>query len=381
MTSAELETWLTDPVAYPLAKSGVVPFAAANVGLGWSIVIGDQNIGPQYELTGATQRAMAFHISESGTFTFQLDGNDPALEFIKELVTDVWAFRNGVLVFRGRIGSTTDTLDGQADTYTVAINCFDYREWLGRQVLQPSRKWSWRTVTQAKILNDMFAWCINGQTGLHPTFTVDTTQMPTSTVNYDVTAGTSMKEAIGVMSGFGWQVYPNSLKGITLKAISPWYYAINNEFVLEYGGTVDQITRSLDTAGYANSSVYTGDMKLPPIQSDAAGISTMPQGRLASIGSNPAIVTTKQLQQAAASDASRSQNVVPSWSCHLTPGTWLSPADAWLGDICRFYVWRNRLKVNDRYRITDIEVKIDDDSNRADDVTITVAKPPYIPSS
>jgi hypothetical protein len=190
-----------------------------------------------------------------------------------------------------------------------------------------------------------------------------------------------MKDAIGVMNGFGWQVFPNSTLGITLKAIAPWYYSLNNHFVLEYGGTVDKVTRSLDTASYANSSIYTGDMNLAPIQSDAAGIATMPQGRIASVASNPAITDITHLKQAAASDASVSQNVVPNWDCHLTAGVWTSPTDAWLGDICRFFVWRNRLKVNDQYRITDISIAISDDSDKADDVTLSVAKPPYVPGS
>jgi hypothetical protein len=196
-----------------------------------------------------------------------------------------------------------------------------------------------------------------------------------------VTPGTTVKEAIGVMAGFGWQIFPNSTAGITVRAISPWYYGLNNHFVLEYGGTVDQVTRTLDTASYANSSIYTGDMMLAPIQSDAPGIATMPQGRIAGAGANPAIVDAAHLKAAAAADASISQNVVPTYECHLRQGVWISPSDAWLGDICRFYVWKNRIQVNDQYRITDIVVAIDDDSMDADSVTITVAKPPYVPNS
>lgn len=365
---------LLDPVADPMAAP------VANIISPWQVVVGPNSVGPQYELTQAKSRVLSMHTDDSAVFSFTLDGSDPALQYIQELVTDVWVYRNGLLLYRGRIGSTTDTLDGQADTYSVDVNTFDYREWLARQILQPSHTWSWRGVTQAKILQDLFAYCVN-QPGIKPTFTLDLSKMPTSTVNFDITVGTSVKETIGTMAGFGWQVFPDSQMGITLRAMSPWYYGLNSHFVMEYGGTVDQVTRSYDTSGYANTVVYTGDMNLAPVQADASGIATMPQGRIGEVASNPAITDKAHLQQAATNEATRAQNVVPSWQCHLASGIWQDSRNAWIGDICRFVVSKNRLVVNDQYRITDMDISIDDDSEMGDDVTLTIAKPPYVPSS
>jgi hypothetical protein len=369
---------LLDPTAGPQPRASTAP-SKVWPKTNWQVIIGQNNIGPQYELSTVSQRALSYHMTDSANMTFVMDGSDPALKYIVELVTDVWLYRNGILMFRGRIGSSQDSLDGEADTYTVTITAFDYREWLARQLLQPSRKWSWRNQTQAQIIRDIFTYCISGQSGIHPTFTIDTIGMPSTKVNFDTTAGTSVKEVIGVMAGFGWQVFPNSNMGITLKAMSPFYYQYNDNFVLEYGGSVSKVTRSLDTGAYANSVVYTGDMNLAPVQKDVSGIGTSLQGRLGLCLSNPSIVDTAHLATAAQSAANNQIAIVPQWSCELAPGHWQSSADAWIGDICKFVIRKNRLVINDSYRITDIDISINDDSTKADGLTFTIQKPASLP--
>jgi hypothetical protein len=346
----------------------------------WQIVVGPNNSGPLYELTLARQRNLNFHVDDSASMSFTLDGDDPNLSFITELVTDAWVYRNGILIFRGRIGAATDTLDGEADSYTLQFTVFDYREWLGRQILQPSHKWHWVQQTQAQIIRDLFTYCISGQSGIHPAFTIDTSLMPTSKVNLDFVAGTSIKEALGTMPGFGWQVFPNSTMGLTLKAIPSMYYRINNNYALEYGSTVSKITRNADYSAYANSVVYNGDIKLAPVQSDAAGIANKPEGRMGLALSNPAIVDTQHLQSAATSAASLSQNVVPTYDCDLRSGMWQSSADAWVGDILPFIVKKGRLNINAKFRITDMAIQVNDDSMRGDSVSVTVAQPASIPA-
>lgn len=364
---------LLDPVAFPLAT--------VNVQTSWQFLIGPNNVGPQYELTQATSRVLTYHIDESASLALTLQQSDQALQYIQELVTDVWVYRNGRLLFRGRVGTTTDHIDGETNTYTIDVNIFDYREWLARQFLQPSRVWSWRGKTQAQIIQDLFTYVINGQSGIKPVWTIDTSKMPASTVNFDTTPGTSVKDVIGTLPSVGWRVFPNSSLGVTLRAISPWYYNLNHTFVAEFGSTLDKVDRTYDTSGFADSVIYTGDMNLAPIQSDAANISTAPQGRLGAVQSNPAIVDKAHLQSAANSAATNSQNVVPTWQCHMKPGIWVDDTTCWTGDICQFIVKKGRLNINDQYRITDITINVSDDAALGDDITLTFAKPAYIPPS
>lgn len=366
-----------------LIDQQAVPRApASQVASLWQIVVGPNNVGPQYELSQTTNRQLVFHVDDSSTLQFTLLGSDPAAQYITELVTDAWVYRNGVLVDRYRIGSSQDDIDGETDTYTIQFSCFDYREWMGRQLLQPGRIWSWRNVPQSKVVNDLISLVITGQSGIQPgPITVDTSKLPGGNINYDQTIGASVREAIGTLSGMGFQVIPNSTLGLTVRCISPWYYNLNNHFVLNFGGTISKVTRSFDTGAFADSAIYTGDMNLQPIQRDATGIASAPQGRLGITGSNPAIVDTAHLAAAATNFATISQNVVPTWTCQLAVGAWQSISDAWLGDICQFVVNKGRVNVNDQYRITDITITVSDDSETADVVSLTLAKPPYVPSS
>jgi hypothetical protein len=120
-------------------------------------------------------------------------------------------------------------------------------------------------------------------------------------------------------------------------------------------------------------------MNLAPVQKDISGIGTSLQGRLGLCLSNPSIVDTVHLAAAAQSAANNQIAIVPSWSCDLAPGHWQSSADAWIGDICRFVINKNRLVINDSYRITDIDISINDDSTHADGLTFTIQKPASLP--
>jgi hypothetical protein len=347
----------------------------------WQLVIGANNVGPTYELSKARSKSISLHVDDSSSLTFTLDGHDDSLQYITELVTDVWVYHNNVLVNRYRIGPATDSIDGEADTYDISFTAFDYREWLKRQILSPAFVWSYRGVTEGYVIRDMITKIVNNQAGIHPPITVDDSKLSTTAINFDSTVGTSINEAIAAMTGFGWQVIPNSTMGITLVAKTPMYYNLNNTFVLMYGATISKLTRTLDTGGYANSSIMTGDMNLAPVQSDASGIATMPMGRFGLTTSDPSIVDTSHLHTAAANNAVRDQNVVPTWSCDLAAGAWRDKSDAWIGDICQFIVKKGRININDKYRITDMTININDDSTKADGIQITVAKPATVPPS
>jgi hypothetical protein len=122
-------------------------------------------------------------------------------------------------------------------------------------------------------------------------------------------------------------------------------------------------------------------MNLAPVQGDAAGIATMLQGRLGNVLSNSAITDTAHLQQAANAAAANALAVSPTWQCELAANVWNDMSNAWIGDICKFMVKKGRLNINDSYRITDINIDINDDSEvGSDTVTLTVVKPASPPA-
>jgi hypothetical protein len=336
---------------------------------------GQWNTGPQVAIANATGRQFNFLVDDASKFQFILDGHDTVFQYITELVTDVWVYRYGQLFWRGRVGTTSDAIDEQS--HKTTINCFDYREWLGRQILGPGAPLSWRGVTSAKVMNDILVWIL-GRPGIQPQLTLDSSQMPTSTINFDTLVGGTAKDVIASMNGFGWQVIPVSLLGLNLKAVSPFYYRQNNTFVMEYGGAVAQVSRSLDTGSFADSVFASGDMALTPIVQDAAGIATAPQGRLMNVASDPSIVDHSHLVAFANQQATNMQLVAATWTCQLKKGVWINQADAWVGDIIKFIVKSGRININDNYRITQLDLTLSDDG--ADhQVNLTLVKPPFMP--
>ncbi|HEX4503882.1 MAG TPA: hypothetical protein VH187_22375 [Scandinavium sp.] len=341
----------------------------------WTMAVGPWNTGPVVAVANARGRQFNFQVDDSSKFTFTLNGNDTVFQYITELVTDVWVYRYGQLFWRGRIGATSDAIDEQSNV--VTLNCFDYREWLGRQILGPGATLSWRAQTSAKVINDMLVWIL-GRPGLQPQLTLDASGLPTSTINFDTLVGGTVKDVVASMNGFGWQVIPVSQLGLNLKAVSPFYYRRNDVFVMEYGGAVAQVARSLDTGNFADSVFASGDMALAPIVQDATGIATAPQGRIMAAASDPSIVDHSHLVAFANQQATNMQLVAAAWTCVLKKGVWINQADAWVGDIIKFIVKSGRININDNYRITQMDLTLSDDG--ADhQVNLTLVKPPFMP--
>jgi hypothetical protein len=343
----------------------------------WEILAGPFNTGPAVVLANARNRSMTFKVDDSASLQFSLDGHDDAFAYITELQTDVWVLRDGVVFFRGRVGPTQDTIT--TEDHTVTVNVFDYREWLGRQVLASDAPLTWRGKTKTQIITDMLTY-LNGQSGIKPTITLDNTKLDTNLTDFDVLVGTTIRDAVALMVGFGWQVIPTSMTALSLKAVSPFYYRLNSYFVMEYGGAVMGINRSLNTASYANEVFVTGDMSLTPVFSQSTDIATNPRGPLAVVLSDPSIVGSNALSSAAAADLQNYNVVAADWSVDLAPGAWINETDAWLGDICRFVARSGRLNVNDQYRITEMTVNLNDDGS-GHQVSCALVRPPFVPSS
>jgi hypothetical protein len=349
---------------------------------GWAMVVGPQDLGPKVEVHNARDRKLQYRVGDSASFSFVLDGRDPVWEWITELATDVWVYRNNKLFFRGRIGPTVDNLDEESNVVTG--NAFDYREWLGRQILSPSAILSWVNVPRAQIIQDMLD-DLDSQPGIKPFIGLDASRLSTTPTNFDLLPGSTIKDAIAAMTGFGWQVVPSGSGfedpgNLDLKAVSPFYYVLNDYFVMEYGGVVAKISRQLNTAGFANTAFVSGDMALtvPEVRAKS-DILTDKRGPLGVAVSDPQIIDQSALVSRANEEIAARDEVAASWKCELVKGAWINEDDAWLGDIVRFVVNDGRLKVNDFYRITDFDVALSDDG-QDQAVSMTMTRPPFVPT-
>jgi hypothetical protein len=349
---------------------------------GWVLAVGPHNVGPQVEVFDARDRKLTYRVDDSADFSFILDGNDPVWQYITELITDVWLYRDNQVFYRGRVGPTADNIDEESNT--VSINTFDYREWLGRQVLGPGARISWDQKPRSVIIQDILNY-LNTQPGIKPHFVLDSSRLSTTLNDFDILVGTTVKDALAAMTGFGWQAIPtyatpSSPGDVIIRAVSPFYYVLNDYFVMEYGGVVSSLTRQLDTGNFANTVFVSGDMNLPPLVRNSSGLATDPRGPLGVVVSDPSIITTGGLSSRANQEITSRDTVMADWKCQLVDGGWINDKDAWLGDIVRFVVNSGRVNINDMYRITDFELALSDDG-MGQKVGMTMVRPPYVPTT
>ena len=81
--------------------------------------------------------------------SFTLPGQHPQTAIVAELATDVVVARNGRLLFRGRVGASTETHSGTVDT--VNFTAVDYRGMLDHRVLWPDSTLEYTGVDQSDI--------------------------------------------------------------------------------------------------------------------------------------------------------------------------------------------------------------------------------------
>ena len=111
-----------------------------------------ENVGA---LQAATSRKLVFSLDSAATCAFTMPGDHPETAQVNELAVDVVAARNGVALFRGRVGGAQDTLT--AETVTSAFTAVDYRGMLDRRIMWSGVTRSWRGADQADIAWQMIA--------------------------------------------------------------------------------------------------------------------------------------------------------------------------------------------------------------------------------
>src|SRR5262245_7206175 len=101
-------------------------FESIIVGPTWTLAIGEwHGTLPERELTQFTNLDVAFPLMEGAGLSCSIPGEHPEAQYISRLQTDLWAYRNSQLVFRGRITKVDDSLG--PDDHTVDLGVSDYR--------------------------------------------------------------------------------------------------------------------------------------------------------------------------------------------------------------------------------------------------------------
>src|SRR5207245_2957613 len=105
--------------------------------------------------------------------------------------------------------------------------------------------------------------------------------------------------------------------------------------VLDFGGTVNKITRTFDSATYANLIRQSGALPSQAYSTSfsAPDITTRPEGGWATAVGDTRLVTPDAVQLAGKGAFERMSKITPAYQATLRLGAWQGPDHIWLGDV------------------------------------------------
>lgn len=360
---------IVDPATLVWAKS--IPASPVV----WTFAAGPWTGLPTTDLSEATSRTVTWRLQGNSEASLTMPGLSTQTATIQEMISDLWVMRNGLPLFRGRFGASSDS--GDEDSLSVQFGCADYRELLHRRFLWEGDTLSYLSVDQAAI-----AWGILSATqgkaggnlgiiqGLGSTTGVVRTRS-------DFQAGDSIGDRLDslsqVLDGFDYDINP--VPGSTAMTFDLYYPSRGSALavVLDYGGRVAKFSRTVDPSTFGNAVRATGVDTLTPVRVEAGGISTDPAGRWDLQWSDQSITVAATLTAKANQALADGQYVQPAWTVTLPPNSWGGPDDFWLGDQITLVVNAGRLNVVESLRVYEIGLSLDQDGNET--ITATLGAP------
>lgn len=350
----------------------------------WSFVLGPASGGHTVALSGAHNRKITARLASPSEASFDIDGRHPEAKYIAELATDLHAVYHPAsgpssIVYRGRIGTASDTLD--ESTHTASVSSMDYREMLRRRLLYNASTLSYVSQDQADIAFNLITQTQSlpgGDLGISKGLGNPSGVVRTLTYNAGDSIGDQIQTLSQLYGGFDWDVVPTSPSAL---ALNIWTSIRGNSVgvVCEYGGLVQSVRRELRSSDYANAVRVTGDQTATtpptPQERSASDIATVAQGRWDKALPAPGTVDLVALQSRADAVLANTSALYPSYSLTLRRGGWTGPGHIWVGDRVTVVVESGRLAVVDSsLRVQEISIDIADDGT--DQATLTVGRPP-----
>lgn len=342
----------------------------------WAFAAGNWNAQPDMALPGATGRSMTWRLIDDHEAAFTIDGSLPEAAGIQEMVDDLWVYRNGTALFRGRIGPSSDA--GDSTSLTTGFSAAGYRTLLQRRYLyegdtlaytstdQAAIAWGLLTSTQSKAAGDLgIAQGLGAVTGV----VRDRTQY-----NPGQSIGEAINQLAAVGNGFDWDITPRT--GTSVMRLDVFYpqRGTDRQRVLDFPGNIASYGRQVDPGSFANAVRGTGVDGLAAVRAEEPAIASDLAGRWDAQLGDTNIVLASTLALRTAQELTDRQVVYPSWSVVLQPGGWGGPDDIWLGDPVTLSVHQGRLNVVESIRVMEIALALDDSDNET--VTLTLGTPP-----
>jgi len=199
------------------------------------------------DLTSARSRKLTVSLANTSECSFSIDGRHADSLDIQELATDVLVSRNGTDLFRGRIGPTSDSIS--ADKHDLDVKAIGYKSVLDRRIIFPDS-----TLTFTGVDQEQIGWQLIADTqarsdlGITRGVGQSTGVLRDRTYEAGKTVGSAIDDLSQVIGGFEWDIEPD----LSYKVYYPQRGSTDPTFLLEFGGALTSMKRSVNPADYSN---------------------------------------------------------------------------------------------------------------------------------
>jgi hypothetical protein len=360
------------------------------------------------ELLSARSRQLVQAWNAPAQLTFTLDGRAAPAALVRELQTDVYAWRwddtagADVCVFRGVVTNAEDQIS--ENEHAVTVTCHDYLAMLERRYELGATPRVITATDQDSIASQLVQLGAGGAWGPWNGFDPGA-RMPmiTRTVNPDGTArglsgvlrdrtyvggttyATELDELAKVTGGFDYDVVPEAAASPAsngadvVRFFYPYQGVARSDVVLEYGASVSTVARTVSSADYANDVRVIGNKaSSDPAAAQLVGEASNADAGAGVVGAwglseNASDVTLQAtVNQRAAGDLAIFGVLVPAYVLGLRPSTYTYGTPR-MGDTVPLVIQSGRLDVADYVRVVGITYDVGDDGD--ENVSLVVGRP------
>jgi hypothetical protein len=325
--------------------------------------------GPQRSLITATSRSLTFKLIDPHEVTIGLPGTSDDAAYVEDLITDLWVWRDGVNLFRGRLmPERGDDLDDKGN-HDTTLTFRDYRGLLGRRIGWTDRTWTdaeqstivWDAISEMQA---MPGGNLGITKGTWPTTGVVRASV---TRTSEDTVWAFIKRLSTMAGGFDLDI-DDQLR-------AHLYYprrGVDAGQTLAWRGNAARVRRTLNTDRYANAWRQSGADGVAPTLLTSTDLGTpiedAREGRWDAAGGDTQLTSADMVAAAARGNLQTAMLPTPQYAVTVAAGAW-DPTRLWLGDYVRVQINSGPLVEAPVVRI--YEIKVDVDASDQDTVTIT----------
>lgn len=340
------------PLPGPVWPGAFVPGVDAGAEWVWAYGPGPAGAdpGPKRQLTQATGRVVTWRVAGHAFAQFSIDGRCDEAAGIVERRDDLWVYRNGVKLFRGRIVGAQD--DGDATGHRVQFLAVDYRAMLSlaAKIEPPVPTFTgvdqgqipWQLVEDWQALDGGDWGITEGVGGTSGTTRDESDITPFSPV------GEVIDRILNRDGGGEWEISPDL-------ELNRWWpqRGTDTGVVLDYGGRISSFSKSLPEFG--NVAGATGNEQTVPEVVEHPDVATDERGRWTVTEAFPSVSVQSTVEAKAQWLVDEASTVEHAWQARFRAQGWEGPDHVWIGDRVQLRVQSGRLAIAGTHRVVELQ--------------------------